>query len=235
MRSATARERTRHTALSAMAPGNGIKRSTTIRTPHPPRQTESPACIRGHSRPPPAPPTRPPPGGPPAHGTTTRQPARGQTPDSHRGLGPPAQTGQAPPRPRRTPDRPPPSHRGPTADPSPPRTPTHDTTARQPARPQTPDSHRRARATGTNGAGAAAPPAHPGPAAPVTPVTPARAPSHRDASPAGGTSAHARQPPERARRAAARRHTPGRLAPGKPDRVAPVTPVTPPWVPVRAG
>lgn len=40
MRSATARERTRHTARSALAPGNGIKRSTTIRTHHPPRQTD---------------------------------------------------------------------------------------------------------------------------------------------------------------------------------------------------
>src|SRR5947208_6846810 len=48
MRSATARERTRHAALSAMAPGNGIKRSTTIRTLHPPRQTETP---RRSSRP----------------------------------------------------------------------------------------------------------------------------------------------------------------------------------------
>ncbi|MDH6569332.1 hypothetical protein M2160_004353 [Streptomyces sp. SAI-117] len=233
MRSATARERTRHTALSAMAPGNGIKRSTTIRTPHPPRQTKSPACIRGHSRPPPTPPTRPP--RTPAHGTTTRQPARGQTLDSHRRARAAGTYGAGP---RRKPDRPPPSHRGPTADPSPPRTPTHDTMARQPARPQTPDSHRRApraRAARTHRAGAAPPPANPGPAAPVTPVTPARAPSHHDASPAGGTSAHARQPPERARRAAARRHTPGRLAPGKPDRVAPVTPVTPPWVPVRAG
>lgn len=39
MRSATARERTRHTARSALAPGNGIKRSTTIRTHRPRRQT----------------------------------------------------------------------------------------------------------------------------------------------------------------------------------------------------
>lgn len=39
MRSATARESTRHTARSVVAPGNGIKRSTTIRTHHPPRQT----------------------------------------------------------------------------------------------------------------------------------------------------------------------------------------------------
>lgn len=40
MRSATARESTRHTARSASAPGNGIKRSTTIRTHHPQRQTD---------------------------------------------------------------------------------------------------------------------------------------------------------------------------------------------------
>lgn len=38
MRSATARESTRHTARSTVAPGNGIKRSTTLRTYHPQRK-----------------------------------------------------------------------------------------------------------------------------------------------------------------------------------------------------